>query len=78
MSHRVESPDFGAYKDNNVSPLEQGSPPNLKKAKTKYAAYTHYDKSFKKSVMPITINSKFENKKMSVVEKKPQDSPKAL
>ena len=75
ISHRVESPDF-AYNDQALA-LEP-SPQHKKQLKSKFSPYVHNDKSFKKSVLPLTINSKFEQRKQNVVEKKPQDSPKGI
>ena len=67
ISHRVESPEY-AYNDHMQ--VQEQSPQPKKQLKSKFSPYVHNDKSFKKSVLPLTINSKFEQKKQTVVEKK--------
>ena len=57
---------------------QEQSPQQKKQLKSKFSPYVHNDKSFKKSVLPLSINSKFEQKKQPVVEKKQQDSPKGI
>ena len=57
---------------------QEQSPQQKKQVKSKFSPYVHNDKSFKKSVLPLTINSKFEQKKPTIVEKKQQESPKVI